>query len=189
MPSFDGRRFRSTRASRIFTMRVAAAISAVSATTLRAIAHAGAHRRNRDETSEGSASSRAFGKTTPARTLERRMPDDRNQPIVPIWKRMGRRESARFICTWLSGHALRRAKACRARSRDVARRPFFCRSQFVRIRPREWIDWVPVSTVSVADTDRTHLRSCGSDRESGSGGVGMTKRGVESAQSLPTYAV
>lgn len=48
---------------------------------------------------------------------------------------------------------------------------------------------MPVSTVSVADADRMHLRPCGSDRESGSSGVETLKRGVESASIVSTYAV
>jgi len=188
VPSFDGRRFRPTRASPFSRKRVAAAVSVARPTTLRAKAHEGAHRSGCDGTSDGSASGRASGRQRPRARSRGACPTigttDRPDPEAH-----GAPWSAPFICTWLSGHAFRRAKACRTRSRDVARRPFSCRSQFVRNRPREWIDWVPVSTVSVADADRTHLWSCGSDRESGSGGVGMTKRGVESAQSLPTYAV
>jgi hypothetical protein len=39
--------------------------------------------------------------------------------------------------------------------------------------------WVSVSTVSVADAGRTHLRPCGSVRESGRDDVRTLKRGVE----------
>lgn len=39
--------------------------------------------------------------------------------------------------------------------------------------------WVLVSTVSVADAGRTHLRPCGPDCESGLGDVEMLKRGIE----------
>lgn len=41
------------------------------------------------------------------------------------------------------------------------------------------ISWVSVSTVSVADAGRTHLRPCGSNRESGWDDVRTLKRGVE----------
>jgi len=40
-------------------------------------------------------------------------------------------------------------------------------------------EWVSVSTVSVADAGRTHLRPCGSVRESGRDDVRTLKRGVE----------
>jgi hypothetical protein len=40
-------------------------------------------------------------------------------------------------------------------------------------------EWVSVSTVSVADAGRTHLRPCGSVRESGRDDVKTLKRGVE----------
>jgi len=40
-------------------------------------------------------------------------------------------------------------------------------------------EWVSVSTVSVADAGRTHLRPCGPDRESGLDDVRTLKRGVE----------
>jgi hypothetical protein len=41
------------------------------------------------------------------------------------------------------------------------------------------VEWVSVSTVSVADAGRTHLRPCGSVRESGRDDVRTLKRGVE----------
>lgn len=65
VPSFDERRSRPTRASPFSRKRVAAAVSAVRATTLRAKAREGAHRSSCDGTSEGSASGRASGRQRP----------------------------------------------------------------------------------------------------------------------------
>lgn len=89
--------------------------------------------------------------------------------IVPTRKRMGCREA-------------RRASDSRpttvGREWRIAERRFFLR---IVNRSLDCISslWVPVSTVSVADADRMHLRPCGPDRESGPGGVTMLKRGVE----------
>lgn len=178
MKTFDGRRSRSTRAVR-FSRSVRQRRSRRRARRLSVPnPHEGAHPAHRDGTSEGSASRSHVGKTTPACEPEERMPR-RSETIVPARKLMGRREtrhaSARVP---FEGRAPRRAKACRARTK---RRKTFSAAGRDSIDSSTKVDrcWVPVSTVSMADAGRTHLWSCGSDRESGSGGVETLKRGVE----------
>jgi hypothetical protein len=92
VPSFDGRRFRPTRASPFSRKRVAAAVSVARPTTLRArrtkgrIVRAATERQTgRPRVARREDNARAHAREAHARRSE--------PPIVPIQKRMGRREA------------------------------------------------------------------------------------------------
>lgn len=141
--------------SHAFTRRRAAAISVRRRRRLHPETSAvGAHRASGDGASDGSASRLRFGKNTPERTTEERMPRRSTRPSRPgsAW---GAVKHA------VHSFAPFRAKA-RGHRRSVERRAA-CESQFDR--------WVPVSTrVSMVDAGCTHLWPvCVFVRESGRG--------------------
>lgn len=142
--------------------------------------HEGAHPAHRDGTSEGSASRSQPGRQRPPANLRSACQGDRKRRSSRPGSTWGVVKRAMHLHASFTGRAPRRAKACRARTK---RRKTFSAAGRDSIDSSTKVDrcWVPVSAVSVADAGRTHLWSCGSDRESGSGGVEMLKRGVESA--------
>ena len=138
---------------------------------------AGAHRSNGDGDvsrvglaivrRENNARARHRRSVCPASSI---VPNDR-EPIAPTRERMGCREARHApVSSQREGVVgLRRSSKDNRAAADRA-----------SITPTERsAEWVSVSTVSVADAGRTHLRPCGPDRESGLDDVRTLKRGVE----------
>jgi len=127
-------------------------------------------------TSLGSASRSHDGKTTPACAEPNRrsvcpVSSVPNRCLAPTRERMGCREA-------------RHASVCSSRDGGVGVRRSSkddraAADRFSITSTERSAKWVSVSTVSVADAGRTHLRPCGSVRESGRDDVETLKRGVE----------
>jgi len=174
--SFDGRRSGSTRAVRPSRGGRRRRSRRVERRLFARQKRGGAHRATSDGASDGSASRSRVGKTTPACRAggahARRSESHRSPRPGSAW---GAVKRAMHL------HA-RSAKARRAWAVAERRSSSAGRGSIEIDSSTLDRSWVLVSTVSVADAGRTHLRPCGPNCESGLDDVEMLKCGVEPAR-------